>query len=218
MQAWLDVRDEWPLEWIDASDGSDVRIRLTPERLKALGAELHAVLRRYQQRAGALLGPAGAVAWLLFAAAAALAPHVARRLGAERTAAGMRLLHGAAVAAMALAVGPIGVLVTYVAAFAVHGASNPVHVALLHRRVGSEHRATVLSLNSMVALPAGALGGIALGALADRMGVAIAMLVGSCILAMAAPLYLVAGRTHAGEGDLPSGGPDGWARTSAGAP
>lgn len=62
MQAWLDVRDEWPPEWIDASDGSDVRIRLTPERLKALGAELHAVLRRYQQRAGALLGPAGAVA------------------------------------------------------------------------------------------------------------------------------------------------------------
>ena len=48
LQGWLDVRAEWPAEWVDASELSDYRIRLTPERLRALTGELHDVLRRYQ--------------------------------------------------------------------------------------------------------------------------------------------------------------------------
>ena len=147
--------------------------------------------------AAALLGPAGAAAWLGFAGAAALAPRAARWIGPFRTAAGLRLLQGVTVAGMGLLAGPVGVLAAYVATFAVHGASNPVHVALLHRRVTAEHRTTVLSLNSMVARPGGALGGIALGALADASGLTTAIMTGAAVLAVAAPLYLVAARTDA---------------------
>lgn len=49
LQHWLDVRTEWPAEWIHASELSDFRLRLTPERLTALTRELHAVLGRYRE-------------------------------------------------------------------------------------------------------------------------------------------------------------------------
>ena len=49
-------------------------------------------------------------------------------------------------------------------------------------------------MNSMVGQPAGALGGIALAALADATSVSAAMIVGGIILAIAAPLYLPAFR------------------------
>ncbi len=44
----------------------------------------------------------------------------------------------------------------------------------------------------MVALPAGAVGGIVLGAVADTASVQTGMVVGAIVLAVAAPLYLVA--------------------------
>jgi predicted MFS family arabinose efflux permease len=65
-------------------------------------------------------------------------------------------------------------------------------MGLLHREVDGPHRTTVLSVNSMVAMPAGAVGGIVLGAVADGAGVRVAMAVGAAVLAAAAPLYLVA--------------------------
>lgn len=49
MQDWLDIRDEWSQEWVDASDLSDFRLRLTPERTKAMTEELHAVVERYRR-------------------------------------------------------------------------------------------------------------------------------------------------------------------------
>lgn len=49
-QRWLDERAEWPAEWIDSSDMSDDVVRLTPDELKAMVAELHAVLARYNER------------------------------------------------------------------------------------------------------------------------------------------------------------------------
>jgi len=39
--------------WREAQDFSDFALRLTPERLDALGAELHAVIRRYRADGGA---------------------------------------------------------------------------------------------------------------------------------------------------------------------
>ena len=78
------------------------------------------------------------------------------------------------------------------ATYAIHGAANPVHQALLHREVDGPHRTTVLSVNSMVAMPAGALGAIVLGAIADGAGVRPAIFVGAAVLATAMPLYLVA--------------------------
>ncbi|MEV0004892.1 MFS transporter [Micromonospora sp. NPDC050980] len=159
-------------------------------------------------RAATLLGPAGTAAWLANAAGAALTPVLLRRLGAAPAAALMRVLQGVTVVGMGLLAGPVGVLIAYLACYAVHGASNPLHMGLLHRQVDGPYRTSVLSLNSMMAQPAGALGAVVLTALADATSVGVAMLVGALMLAVAAPLYLPAwraGRAAAGSGPAEPG-------------
>ncbi|MFG1848695.1 MFS transporter [Micromonospora carbonacea] len=146
------------------------------------------------ERAAALLGPASSAAWLASAAGAALTPLLLRWPGAAPGAALLRVGQGATVVAMGLFAGPVGVLVAYLACYTVHGASNPLHLGLLHRQVDGPYRTSVLSLNSMMAQPAGALGAVALTALAERASVSTAMLVGAVVLAAAAPLYLPAWR------------------------
>lgn len=146
-------------------------------------------------RAAALLGPASAAAWLLAAAGALVAPSLAALLGAARAGAVLRIVQGLTVVGIALATGPIGLLAAYLATMAVHGAANPVHQGMLHRAVlGPSTRATVVSANSLTAQTGGALGGIALGVLADAASLTTATLVGAAVLAIAAPLYLIAGR------------------------
>jgi DHA1 family tetracycline resistance protein-like MFS transporter len=98
------------------------------------------------------------------------------------------------VVGMALFAGPAGVIAAYLLCYTVHGAANPVHSGLLHRQVEGPFRASLISLNSMVSQPAGALGLILLTALAASASTSIAMLVGAVVLAAAAPLYLVARR------------------------
>jgi MFS family permease len=151
-------------------------------------------------RAAALLGPAGSAAWLANAAGAALTPFLLRRIGAAPAAALMRILQGVTVVGMGLFAGPVGVIIAYLACYTVHGASNPLHMGLLHRQVDGPYRTSVLSLNSMVAMPAATLGGLVLTAVADRTSVTVAMLVGAVVLALGAPFYLPAwraGRTGA---------------------
>jgi predicted MFS family arabinose efflux permease len=97
---------------------------------------------------------------------------------------------------MAVFAGPVGIVAAYLATYAVHGGSNPLHHALLHRQVTSEHRTTVLSLNSMVAQPAFAVGLVVLTALADGTSVRVAIVTGAVVLAFAAPLYLPAWRAE----------------------
>lgn len=143
--------------------------------------------------AAALLGPAVALAWVLSATGAALAPALARRWGSGRAGAGLRLLHGLTVAAMALAVGPVGLIVAYLATYGVHGASGPIHYGMVHRSVEGAHRATVVSANSLAGQVGGAVSGIAVGALADAAGIPVAMFVCAAVLAAAAPLYLAGG-------------------------
>jgi MFS family permease len=145
-------------------------------------------------RAAALLGPAGSVAWIASAAGAALAPVIARRIGVAPTAALLRIVQGGTVVGMGLLAGPAGVIAAYLACYLVHGASNPLHMGLLHRQVDGPYRTSVISLNSMVAQPAGALGGVVLTAVAGATSVSTAMLVGAVVLAAAAPLYLPAWR------------------------
>jgi predicted MFS family arabinose efflux permease len=146
-------------------------------------------------RAAALLGPAGAVAWLVSALGAFTAPALAARLGAARIGAVLRIIQGLTVVGIALATGPIGLLAAYLATMGIHGAANPVHQGMLHRAVtGPSTRATVVSANSLTAQTGGALGGIALGALADGTSLTTATLAGAAVLAVAAPLYLIAGR------------------------
>jgi predicted MFS family arabinose efflux permease len=121
---------------------------------------------------------------------------VSRRIGVARSAAVLRVVQGATVIAMGLIAGPIGVVVAYLACYLAHGASNPMHSTLLHREVDGPRRTTLLSINSMVAQPAGAIGGIVLAGLADATSISLAMVVGGLICAVAAPLYIPAWRAE----------------------
>lgn len=145
-------------------------------------------------RAAVIAGPAASAAWLISAVGAATVPWLGRRIGLAPAAGMLRILQGLAVVGLAMATGVPGVIVAYLIAYVVHGASNPAHQTLLHRQVGGSLRATVSSLNSMAAGSAGALGAIALTALADGTSLNTAMFVGAVILAAAAPLYIPAWR------------------------
>ncbi|MFG3699262.1 MFS transporter [Micromonospora sp. NPDC047620] len=159
-------------------------------------------------RAAALLGPASSAAWLASAAGAALTPLLLRWPGAAPGAALLRILQGVTVVGMGLFAGPVGVLVAYLACYTVHGASNPLHMGLLHRQVDGPYRTSVISLNSMMAQPAGALGGVVLTMVAEATSISTAMVVGAVVLAVAAPLYLPAWRagrrTPAGPDPVPA--------------
>ena len=144
--------------------------------------------------AAAIMGPVGSAAWFASAAGAAGIVVASRRIGVARSAALLRIVQGATVVAMGLIAGPVGVVVAYLASYTAHGASNPMHTTLLHRQVAGSYRTTVLSMNSMVSQPAGALGTITLAALADGTSVGSAMVVGGIICALAAPLYVPAWR------------------------
>jgi hypothetical protein len=144
--------------------------------------------------AAAIMGPVGSAAWFASAAGSAGVVAVSRRIGVARSAALLRIVQGLTIVAMGLIAGPIGVVAAYLGCYVAHGASNPMHTTLLHRQVEGSHRTTVLSMNSMVAQPAGSLGGITLAALADGTTVASAMIVGGIICAVVAPLYLPAWR------------------------
>lgn len=104
----------------------------------------------------------------------------------------LRITQGLTVVGMALFAGPVGVIAAYLICYTVHGASSPVHMGLLHRQVEGPYRASLISLNSMVSQPAGALGLVTLTAVASAASLPVALLVGAAVLAVAAPLYLVA--------------------------
>lgn len=148
------------------------------------------------EQAAAITGPASSAAWLASAAGAALIPLLSDRIGVAYTGLVLRIVQGVAVLGMGLLAGPVGVLTGFLAAYLVHGAANPVHMTLIHREVDSSHRSTVVSLNSMVAQPAGSLGLIVLTSLATGTSVAFAIVVGAVVLAVAAPLYLPAARAE----------------------
>ena len=141
--------------------------------------------------AAANLGPVLTVAWAVSAAGAALAPRLVRRWGAPRAGFVLRLVHGGTVAAMAAATSSGMLVVGYVAAYWAHGATGPVHYGMVHRAVEADHRATVVSANSLTSQVGAAVSGIALGALADATSLSVAMAVAAVVLAAAAPLYLV---------------------------
>jgi len=60
IDAWVQRRAQVAPVWLDASDASDYRIRATPERLRALGDELHAVIARHLELADAEADAPGA--------------------------------------------------------------------------------------------------------------------------------------------------------------
>jgi MFS transporter, DHA1 family, tetracycline resistance protein len=143
-------------------------------------------------RASALMGPVGSAAWAASAAGAALIPLLVRRIGAPWTGFVLRIAQGITVVGMGLFAGPAGLIAAFLLCYSVHGAANPVHAGLLHRQVEGPYRASLLSLNSMVSQPGSALGLITLTAIAAHLSTPLAMFVGAAVLAVAAPLYLVA--------------------------
>jgi len=147
-------------------------------------------------QAAAVMGPVSSVAWFVAAAGAAGIVLVSDRIGVARSAGLLRIGQGATIVAMGVVAGPVGAVVAYLGCYLAHGASNPMHTTLLHREVDGPHRTTVLSIDSMVSQPAGALGAIALSALADGTSISTAMIVGGIICALAAPLYLPAWRAE----------------------
>jgi MFS family permease len=149
-------------------------------------------------RAAALLGPIGAVAWTASGIGASLIVRVSKRLGPYRTGALLRVLQAATIMGMAALVGPIGVTIAYIATYLLHGASNPVHMNLLHRQVDSSRRTTALSLDSMVGFATYSVAGIAIGAAADTWTVGIAMMICAVVASVGAFAYMVASRHDTG--------------------
>jgi predicted MFS family arabinose efflux permease len=145
------------------------------------------------------------------AGGAAFIPLAADRFGAAAGAMVLHLAQAAAVVAMALVAGPAAAIVLYLVTLGLHGALNPLYQTLVHRHAGTANRTTIVSATSMAAHPGGALGGLALGALADRTSVSAAMVAGAVVLAGAAPLYVPALRhrhaADAGAGTKAEGEP-----------
>jgi hypothetical protein len=142
--------------------------------------------------AAALMGVVGAAGWGIYALGAGSAARLGARWGMARIALLLRIAQGAIVVGMGFAGGPVLLIGAFLACYLVHGVSNPPHSTLLHRQVGPERRATVISVNSMIGQTAGAVGTIVLTLLADSSSVNMAFFVAGCVLALAAPLYLPA--------------------------
>lgn len=159
---------------------------LTPVRLaEQLGGEA---------AAGAVFGPASAVAWGTFAGGSAVAGLLARRIGVAPTALLARALNGVFVVGLGLAAGVPGMLLAYQLVYLGHGAGGPVHSTLLHRQATARNRAVVLSLNSLVAGGAYSLGLLALTALAEGTSTALAIVLAGAFSIVGALLYLPAWR------------------------
>lgn len=141
--------------------------------------------------AAAVMGPVTAAAWAVSALGAAMVPLALRRWSLVQASVALRVMQGGTVVAMGLALGPVGLVLGLLATYALHSAAGAIYETLLHEQVDNRHRATVLSLASMMMHPGGSVGGIVLGALAAGVSTAFALLVGGVVLAAAAPLFLV---------------------------
>ena len=150
-----------------------------------------AELLRDSNEAAAVMGLVTAAAWAVSALGAAMVPLLVRRWSLVAVSVALRLLQGATVVGIGLALGPVGLVAGLLATYALHSASGAVYETLLHEQVDNRHRATVLSLASMVMHPGGAIGGVVLGAIATAVSTGAAIVVGGVVLALAAPLFLV---------------------------
>ena len=143
----------------------------------------------------AAYGLAIAAGWTLSAVGAAAAGRLTARLGSPaRAGAVLRIAQGGAALAMAAVAGPAGLLVGYLAFYLVHGPSNVVHYGLVHRLTDSEHRTAMVSVNSLTSRVGGLVGSLALGAIAQSAGIPASWVGSAILLAVAAPLYRIAGR------------------------
>jgi predicted MFS family arabinose efflux permease len=157
---------------------------LTPLRLEEIvGSE---------QRAAAVFGPASAAAWGLFAVGSLVAGRASRTIGVTWVAIVSRIANGLFVVMMGLSAGLVGLLVGFGLAYASHGSAGPMHATLLHREADQTTRATVLSLNSMVAGGAYSVGILLLTAFAESASITTAIIVGGAFSLLGSLCYLPA--------------------------
>lgn len=142
------------------------------------------------ERAGAWMGVVASAGWGVFAAGAALAGLASRRIGVTWTAVLARVLNGLGAVTMGLVAGPVALVAAYLVTYGLHGAGGPVHSTLLHREAHSGNRATVLSMNSMMAFAAFSLATPLLGLLAERTATPVAMVTAGALSVLGALWYL----------------------------
>ena len=73
--------------------------------------------------------------------------------------------------------------------YLLHGSAGPMHSALLHREAQARNRATVLSMNSMVAFVAFGVAAPLLGLLAERTSTQVAMVAAGAFSILGAWFY-----------------------------
>ena len=149
-----------------------------------------------EEQAGAIMGPVAAGGWAVFALGSALARVTSRRLGVTKTAILARILNAMGAIVMGLVAGPAALIVAYLFTYSMHGSGGPMHAALLHREATSRNRATVLSINSMVAFAVLTVAAPALGFLADATTNQVAMVTAGAFSMMGAFFYLPALRAE----------------------
>lgn len=149
-----------------------------------------------EDEAGALMGPVASVGWGVFALGAALAGLASARLGIARTAILARLLNGAGAVTMGLVAGPAALIAAYLFTYTLHGSGGPMHGSLLHREAEARNRATVLSMNSMVAFGAFTVTAPLVGALASATSNQVAMVTAGAVSLLGALGYLPARRAE----------------------
>ena len=142
-----------------------------------------------EERAGAIMGPVAAAGWAVFALGAALSGWSSRRIGVTRTAIAARVLNGIGAVVMGLVAGPAALIAAYGVTYLLHGAAGPAHSALLHREARASNRATVLSINSMVASAAFGIAAPLLGLLAERTSTQVAMVTAGAVSILGAWFY-----------------------------
>jgi hypothetical protein len=148
------------------------------------------------EEGAAVTGLAAALAWSIAAGGSALTTRFGELVGGGPARVGivLRLVQGAAVGVAAVVAGPAGLVAGYLGFYFVHGAANAVHYGMVHRLVGAEHRATIISAHSVATRIGGMGTGIGLGALATAVSIPAALGVAAVLLALPAPLYRIAGR------------------------
>ncbi|HWJ67053.1 MAG TPA: MFS transporter [Nocardioides sp.] len=149
-----------------------------------------------EAEAGAWMGAVAAVGWGVFALGSTLAGLAARRWGVARTAILGRLLNSVGAVVMGLVLGPVALVAAYLFTYGMHGWCGPMHSTLLHREATSANRATVLSLNSMMASGAYAAAAPLLGLLAVVASTQSAMVTGGAIGLLGAFFYRAALRAE----------------------
>jgi len=82
---------------------------------------------------------------------------------------------------MGLVAGLAALIAAYLVRYSLHGSGGPVHGTLLHREASAGNRATVLSMNSMMAFAASGIAAPSLGLLAEAVSTQAAMVVGGVV-------------------------------------